>query len=237
MTAKTELHSAFVLLARPYRETSLLIDFITKDEGRISVIARGARRKKSNWKAILQPFISLTIGYGGKSELSILYSVEQNQQTSRLTGRALMCGFYVNELLQRVLHRHDPCSEIFNAYNETLQKLNSSSDEIVLRKFEKKLLYHLGYGLQITREAINQSPIVSTKHYYFTPHHGCTEFSQTNEDQVSVFSGEHLLAIADENLDDPDVLKSAKRLMRLAFQPLLGDKPLKSRELFVTFSG
>ncbi len=227
------LHSAFVLLARPYRETSLLIDFLTKDEGRISVIARGVRRKKSNWKAILQSFISLTISYGGKSDLGILYSVEQNQQTSRLQGRALMCGFYMNELLHRVLHRHDPCSEIFDAYIEALQNLNSSNDEIVLRKFEKKLLHELGYGLQIKYEVITHLPIESTKYYYFTPHHGCTEFSQAFDNQVSVFSGKHLSEIDQDNLDDPDVLKSAKRLMRLAFQPLLGDKPLKRRELFV----
>ncbi len=233
MTTKTQLHKAFVLLARPYRETSLLIDFITKDEGRISVIARGARRKKSNWKAILQPFISLTIGYGGKSDLATLYSVEQNQQTSRLSGCALMCGFYVNELLQRVLHRHDPCPEIFDAYADTLQKLTSDNNEIILRKFEKNLLHDLGYGLQIKHEVITHVPIELKKYYYFTPHHGCTEFSQVYENQVSVFLGEHLLAIDQDDFGHPDVLKSAKRLMRLAFQPLLGDKPLKSRELFV----
>ncbi len=232
----TNLQSAFVLLARPYRETSLLVDFLTESKGRVSAVARGARKSKSNWKAILQPFIALQINYSGQRELATLISVEQIPQDYHLKGRSLLCGFYLNEILQRVLHRHDPCLEIFTAYQMTLQRLQMGHEEITLRQFEKTLLNALGYGLQMTHDVENHSAIDRNKNYYFTPHHGCTEILDNSPVVLpyAVFSGEHLLAIANDQLDNRDVLNAAKRLMRLALQPLLGDKPLKSRELFMT---
>jgi DNA repair protein RecO (recombination protein O) len=235
MKKDINLQEAYVLHYRPYRETSLLVDLLTQYEGRICVIAKGARRPKSPFKGLLQPFISLEAAWVGRGDLPTLRVAEAYGELIKLSGNLSFSGFYLNELLMRVLHRHDSCERIFFLYKNTLKELSEDFNlEILLRKFERQLLDELGYGLQFSRDANTNQLIEEGGEYSFMPNNGFTLVSLAGSLQAkqTIFSGDHLLAIADNDYQDKEVLQSAKRLMRLALRPLLGDRPLKSRELF-----
>ena len=135
-----KLAPAYVLHARPFRETSLLLDVFTCDHGRISLIAKGAKRAKSTKSALLQPFSAITISWCGRSDLQTLTHVEARQVSKRLMGKALLCGLYINELLIKLLHRHDPYTRLFHAYEQLIKQLIETNDlEISLRVFELQL--------------------------------------------------------------------------------------------------
>lgn len=226
---RVSLQPAFVLHHRPYRETSMLVELFTKEHGRISVIARGVRTQKSRIRALIQPFVPLLVSWQGKTELMTLGSIETNQTPIMLKGDCLLSGFYLNELLMRVLHKHDPHPELYTIYHETLLELQSDQlQHKTLRLFEKNLLEALGYGLQL------QYDIEPEKYYCFFPEQGFKIY-QDNDDinQALIFPGKSLIALANETLADEESLRDAKRLMRLAFAPLLGSQPLHSRKLFI----
>lgn len=222
------LQPAFVLHHRPYRETSLIVDLLTKEHGRISAIARGVRTPKSRTRSLIQPFTPLLVSWQGKSELMTLTTIETNEAPYWLKGDCLLSGFYLNELLVRILHKHDPHPQIYTIYRNTLLELqNPQSIEKTLRIFEKKLLEELGYGLQL------QYDIHPEQQYCFISDQGFTIYQNEDIAQVRIFSGKSLLAFAAETLDTPDSLRDAKRLIRLALAPLLGQQSLHSRKLFV----
>jgi DNA repair protein RecO (recombination protein O) len=230
------LQKAYVLHARPYRETSLLVDLLSEGFGRVSVVARGVRRKKSSLKGLLEPFVLLEVSWFGRSELVTLKNAEAVGSSVRLTGKNLLSGMYVNELLTRVLHRHDPCAKVFAEYENIIAQLSCSQEiEINLRRFEKKLLQLIGYEIPLTHLADLNQPIVSEKDYLYTTdnHFVLLQNKVSANLKHRVFNGKCLLAFAADDYADNEVLRAAKRLMRLAFLPLLGGKPLKSRELFV----
>lgn len=228
------LQPAFVLHHRPYRETSLLLDVFTQDFGRISLIARGVRTSKSVLKALLQPFTSLIISWKGKSELMTLTSAEPSGLAFHLKGDCLLSGFYLNEILIRVLQKNDPHPILFETYQQTLAELQSPVlDQKILRYFEKKLLQELGYGLQLEHDIISAKPILADKYYQFLPELGfilCE--NNTHSTLGMLYSGRSLIALAKEQLDDPECLREIKRLMRIVLAPLLGAQPLHSRKLF-----
>lgn len=229
------LQPAFILHHRPYRETSVLLDLFTRDHGRVSAIARGVRQARSKWRSILQPFIPLMVSWQGRSELMTLSAAEPNGPTISLQGECLLSGLYLNEILLRLLQKHDPHPELYTIYHETLLELRSSRlEQKILRLFEKKLLDELGYGLQLTQEVLSGQSLQADKYYRFHPEHG---FELWNSEELSVlpvnvFSGKSLLALAVEQLDDAVCLRDAKRLMRLALTPLLGQGKIHSRRLF-----
>ncbi len=219
-----QLQPAYVLHTRPYRDTSLLIEALTSEHGRVSLVARGVRSARSKQRGLLQLFSPLLISWIGKGDLHTLTSVEQNGAASSLVGERLFSAMYVNELLMRLLHRYDPCTEIYESYALLLQQLmNAENEQKVLRLFEKKLLTELGYAFSF--DQINENDF-----YLFDHAHG---FTKAQREAAGCFSGSHLLAIARDKLDNREVLLVAKYLMRSAFAPLLGVKPLRSRELFV----
>lgn len=225
---RISLQPAFILHHRPYRETSLILDLLTQDYGRIALVARGVRTQRSPLRALLQPFRPLLISWQGKGELMTLISAESNGLPIQLRGECLLSGFYLNELLTRLLQKQDPHSQLYTIYQETLLELQQSQlEQKVLRLFEKNLLTQLGYGLQIEK-------IAAEEYYYFYPDQGFKACEEKNANSAMTFSGKNLLAFAAEQLDDQEVLRDAKRLMRLALNFLLGTKPLHCRELFAT---
>lgn len=238
---RISLQPAFVLHHRPYRETSLIVDLFTRDYGRIAVVAKGVRTPKSRIRACLQPFNPLLITWQGKSELLSLSGAEGNGVPLRLFGDCLLSAFYINELLVRVLHKYDPHPKLYTIYQETLIELHHFKEGKLgllrtLRIFEKKLLEELGYGLQLQYDISNGKPLIENQNYFFIPEQGF----QALEDSLSshrqhhwTFLGKSLLAFATEQLNDADCLRDAKRLMRLAIAPLLGNAPLHSRKLFI----
>ncbi|MBB72638.1 MAG: DNA repair protein RecO [Legionellales bacterium] len=232
MAVPEPLATAYVLHTRPYRDTSLLVEFFTASKGRLCAVAKGARRAKSPWRSLLQPFTPLLIDTVGKHELVTLRTAEPSSMQHPLTGTGLLSGIYLNELLMRLLHRYDPHERLFQHYQQTLAQLGQDSDIATsLRRFEWQLLQEIGYGLQL--HLANQQPVQAEQHYVFDLHTGLRATELTTTINATIYRGKDLLAIEAGDFTAPEVLRSAKRLMRQVFTELLGDKPLKSRELFV----
>jgi DNA repair protein RecO (recombination protein O) len=236
------LQPAFILQQRKYRETSLIIDALTRDFGRISLLAKGVRKAKSKTAGLLQPFVPLIISYVGKAELKTLTDVECRtgsrpvrgihsipgdiiQPFSEIKGLALYCGFYINELVSCFLHKYDPHPEVFAHYQDCLSSLTESSKiEAALRMFEFDLMDSVGYGLQLERDG-NEKPIDPLKKYLFTVGQGPVESVDGQ------FSGKTLQAISLREFTDPQVLSEAKILMRTVIDVYLQGKQLKSRSV------
>jgi len=224
MKSRVTLHPVFILHTRPFRDTSLLIDALSMDHGRISLLARGVRTTKTKLRGILQPFVPLLMSWSGNTELVSMSKVEAVGLPYHLKAKALISGFYLNELIMRLLHRYDPHPHLYSAYEQALIGLQDNQNaERVLRLFEKSLLTELGYGLQ--------SNIMADEWYRFIPGQGLIQCSASPSENI--FSGKNLLALLAEISDEAEVLYDAKRLMRLVLQSLLGERVLKSRELFV----
>ncbi len=223
------LQPAYVLHARPYRETSLIVDLLLPDSGRVSAVARGVNRSRSNLRALLQPFNPLLVSYFGKAELKTLKTAERSGAPLRLRGDALFSALYLNELLARVMRTQDHCQVIFSAYEIALQQLRAAGAiEKPLRHFELLLLEQLGYAIPFPDAASDPAAL-----YYYTDAGYFEPLGQaTPETAARCFQGADLIAIAAGSLEDGASLRVAKRLLRLALAPLLGDRPLRSRELF-----
>lgn len=227
-----QLQTGHVLHTRAYRESSLMLDVFTRDQGRSVLVAKGARRAKSPWRGLLQPFRPLLLSWSGGGEVQTLIGAEPDGLAWPLAGRGLLSGFYVNELVMRLLQRHDPHPALYPAYLAVLKGLaQAGREEPTLRVFEKRLLDALGYGLVLERESGSGRPIEFSGQYRYLPEQGPVPADLADGLGIAV-SGATLLALAGERLDAPDCLRQAKRLMRQALGPYLGDKPLKSRSLF-----
>jgi DNA repair protein RecO (recombination protein O) len=233
---REQQQSAFVLHQRNYSETSLLLEVYTRRHGRVGLIAKGARRPSSKVRGVLKPFQPLLLGYSGRGELMVLTGAETDGPDVELLGTALYCGFYLNELLMRLLHRHDPHEALYDRYGAALEGLrNNSSYEAVLRVFEKHLLSELGYGLMLEREGDSRDPVVADAIYDYLLERGPVRVQHPELSprlHGARVRGASLLALAAEQLEDNTVLREVKALMRAALAPHLGDKPLHSRRLF-----
>lgn len=229
-----DLTKTFVLHTRAFRETSLIVEFFTLEVGKVAAVARSARGPKSRFKGLLQAFSPLLISYSGRGDLLNLRSLELTAAPYDLTGKSLFSAMYINELLMRLLPRYDPLPALFDCYQQLLVNLSGDQNtEALLRCFEKNLLSLLGYGLLLEQEADTEHDIDPAGYYLLDPQVGPLRVPHPDRDH-HVFLGESLLALAAEKLDDKYVLRDAKKIMRLAFSSLLGAKPLKSRELFIT---
>lgn len=226
---------AFVLHSRPYSETSLLLDFFTEGEGKIRLLAKGARRNRSPLRGCLQPFTPLLIRWGGKGEIKTLINADPVSLALPLSGTVLYSGLYLNELTARVLEFGTPYSALFFDYLSCLQVLAGSerTPESALRQFELALLSYLGYGVDFLHCAGSGEPVSDTMTYRYREEKGF--IGSLVIDQFS-FTGKQLKALASRDFPDADTLKAAKRFTRMALKPYLGGKPLKSRELFRKFT-
>ncbi len=226
------LRPAYVLHRRPYRETSLLVELLTRDEGRVGVVARGARRRRG--AAPLEPFVELLVRWGGRGELGQLHGAESVGVGPRLSGAALYSGFYLNELLLRLLRRHDPHPEVYTCYAATLAELGACAPgriEALLRLFECRLLEASGYGLELRAEAAGGAPLEPGALYRYELERGPVPAVDSARDGLLVH-GHALLALADGTLAAPRDLRELKPLLRGALAPHLGTRPLASRALF-----
>ena len=225
------LNHAFVLHTRQYRESSVIVEFFTLEQGRLSAMARGAKRPKSQTRALLQPFLPLRVSFGGRGDLATLTHIEMQHSDLSLQGRGVIYGFYLNELLMRVLLPAEEMPSLFEAYQQTLLGLAAElTVEPLLRYFELQLLQELGYGLDLEYDVDNH-PITAEHHYHFDGkgHFIFTESVQSKDHYV--FEGESLVQLRQQQLAQGQALRDCKVLMRLALAPLLGTKPLKTREL------
>jgi len=216
---------AFLIHRRMYQGSSLLLDFFTKDSGRLRLIARGARKSKTS----LQMFQCLSISFKGKGELKSLSQWEVDDQPRRLLGDDLILAMYANELILRLLPENDEYPETFNSYWTFLANLNaldSSDKEYALRNFENQMLEDLGYGLDFSFD-INDEHIKEDLQYEFIEHQGF------NKNINGAIPGKTLVSLSkQETITDPIQLTILKKMNRKRLKSLLGDKPLKSKELF-----
>ena len=229
--ARQESREAFVLHSYPYRETSLLVDVFARGFGRVSMVARAARSPRSALRGVLLAFQPLALSWFGKGEVRTLARAEWLGGHPRLQGDALMCGFYLNELLIRLLPREDPHDALFARYGEALQQLACVSDTApALRSFERALLKELGYAMTLERDSASGRAVDPAKSYRYDPERGPIEANGGGGD--SVVSGRTLLDMARDDYADPLTQQQAKVLMRALLDHRLENQPLKSRRIF-----
>ena len=234
-----EPDEGFLLHARPFRDTSLIGEFFLRRHGRVSILYKHLKKEgKAGAKArLLQPFAPLAVTFDGQNELKAGRMLEPAGAAFFLTGKALFSGLYLNELLVRLLQREESAEALFENYRLALLRLQDSVDEITLRRFEQQLLQEMGYGLVLDSD-VSGELLAPDTWYLYEADTGFIPLPQQPTDPARArlsFRGAHLLEIRQEQYEDTAVRSDAKRLSRLALAPHLGDKPLKSRELFAAF--
>ena len=229
---RIDLEPAYVLHARPWRDTSMLVEAFSRGHGRLGLIARGARRPKSRMRGLLQPFVPLLLSWRGRGELATLSGAEADGALAPLAGSVAIVGFYVNELVLRFLHRHDPEPTLFDHYRTAIERIADTDDpEPVLRIFEKRLLQAVGYALELEREVHSGIAIEPDGRYRYTADRGPEPWSSGPWPGVPV-TGSTLLALAREQLTDRRALREAKHLMRSIIDEHCGGRVLASRKLW-----
>jgi DNA repair protein RecO (recombination protein O) len=228
MKRRAELEPGFVLHSYPYKETSLIVEVFSRRFGRVGLLARGARRPRSAMRGVLLAFQPLRLTWTATAELGTLMAVEWGGGQKMLSGIALMCGFYVNELLLRLLPRDDAHEALFDAYASALGRLAAGEAQAgVLRGFERRMLAELGYAPVLDRDATNGAAIEPGKHYAYEADRGPVEARRQDGD--SVISGRTLLDMAADDYDDARTREEARRLMRALIADRLGGQALHTR--------
>lgn len=222
---------AFVLHSYPYRETSLVLEVFSREHGRVALVARGARRPRSVLRGLLMGFQPLALSWFGKHELRTLHRAEWQGGQPQLQGKALLCGFYLNELLLNLMVRDDPHERLFDYYRLALQRLAGEEDHAaILRCFEKYMLQELGYALSLEHEAGGGRPIDAIAQYRYVVEHGAVPLQHALPGGL-VVRGKTLLDMAADDYRDPLSAQQSKLLMRALLNHHLGGKVLHTREL------
>lgn len=223
---------AFVLHSYPYKETSLIVDLFTRDYGRIAVVAKGAKRPLSKLRGVLQTFQPLSVSWSGKSELRTLIDAEWVGGMLPLERTALLCGFYLNELLVKLLARDDAHRALFDHYVATLNELaHGEPAQIALRKFERALLKETGVAADLSRCTLSRAPVEAAVDYVVDPERGAR--TAHSADIWPVVSGKTLLDMESENYADPLTQAQSKQLMRFLLAHHLGGVPLNTRQILI----
>jgi DNA repair protein RecO (recombination protein O) len=234
--SRVDAELAFVLHSYPFRESSLLVELFSRTRGRIAVLAKGARRPRSALRGQLLAFQPLVVGWAGKGEVRTLMRAEWRGGHPLLAGEALLCGFYLNELLLRLLPREDAHNALFDAYGDTLAGLGRGlAFAPLLRTFEKRLLKELGYALTLDRDAATGAALDPEVLYRYEPERGpiaADPDAAAGAESGHLFAGRALLEIAREDYRDPRTLLQGKLLMRLLINHRLEQRPLMSRRIF-----
>ncbi len=235
---RIDLEAVFLLHARPYRESSQLIDVFAQNHGRVGLVARGSRRPKSRWKSILRPFQPMHMSWSGRGTLQTLRAAEATSPPLPFTGMHLMAGYYMNELLIALLHRCDPHPDLFAHYGAALATLAAGEElEPTLRRFELALLAETGYGLVTDCDAAEGQPLRSDHWYEYFVDQGPVPVADDRASGALVFRGADLTAIGNGEFDRPERLSLAKRLLREKLDWCLGGRPLKTRQVIASMHG
>ena len=222
----------FVLHRRPFSETSLLVDLFSREYGRLTVIAKGARQRKSQVRGVLRPFGLITLGWSGKGEVKTLTQCESPGPAFNLRRRRLFCGYYLNELLLKFLHRYDPHETLFDFYQAAVMKLAQGvDDEAVLRVFEKQLMNEAGYGLQLERDQDSGTAVKAGMIYRYLPGVGAFPDKPGRNEGILVH-GSSMIALQTETGFDERARLELKQLNRSVLRILLEGLPLLSRAVY-----
>jgi DNA repair protein RecO (recombination protein O) len=223
----------FVLHSYPHRETSLIIDVLTRDHGRLALVAKGAKRPHSALRGVLQTFQPLALSWSGKSEVRTLTGAEWVGGMLPLAGDALLCGFYVNELLVKFCGREDPHPQLFQHYVLTLARLAHDEPAVqVLRSFERVLLRETGYAMALNR-TVARKTVLPEGRYVFDPERGVREASDDLPAQWPVIAGQTLLDMEADDYHRAQTVAQSKTLMRFLLNTYLGGTPLATRQILI----
>ena len=210
--------------SKPYRESSALVQMFTRDYGRVAGVFNGARRRKGA-QAALQTFNEVEVGYSGKGGLVTLSQVDV-VRSHALHGDDLAGGFYLFELLARLLKEHDPHPQLFAVVKLVLAGLaEPGSPAVPLRLFERRLLEELGFGLDLARDSAG-NPVDPQRFYQVDPYEGVTTAPSSGG-----WPGRVLIDIAGDRYDQAEIRTAAREIFAALLAPHLGDAPLASRAL------
>jgi DNA repair protein RecO (recombination protein O) len=229
-----QLEPAYLLHHYAWRDSSRILELMTRSQGRVSVFARAARRGGSTLPATLQPFGELLVSWTSRGDAGQLTGAERVRAPAALAGDHLMSAFYANELLIKLLPRHDPHPALFDAYAALLAQLHDGAGHPArpLRLFEKRLLDELGWGLSLESDAGDGSPLQPLRSYRYRIDGGPEVIDGVAEGAL-IFSGASLLSLAREELGDERSLADARRLLRAALDQCLDGRPLRTREVLI----
>jgi len=229
MRQRVDNEPAYVLHTHPWKETSLIVEAFTEGHGRVALMARGARRAHAALRTRLLAFQPMGLSWSGKGALKTLYGAEWQGGALQLSGRALICGFYVNELILKLLPLEDPHARLYRSYEQALPALAAAQDpQPVLRRFELALLTELGYAQTLDR-TVEGEAVRAEEHYGYAFGQGVVKDVRT---QITC-SGKTLLDMAAGDFTDARTLAQSKQLMRALINHYLGDKPLYTRQLLL----
>jgi DNA repair protein RecO (recombination protein O) len=222
---------AFLLHTRAYRESSVLLEMLTRAHGRVGLIYKGVKRSHKR-TAQLQPFCRLSLAWSGRGELYTLTILEVSRASGLTTSRLKICGLYLNELIMNFVPRNSPSEELYDRYESTLAELSSGADiETLLRRFELYLLQVSGFGPQLEHEAASDQRINPESYYYYDNERGPVLSPSDAAYSQSVISGRTLLALKTSQVPDATSAKESKRLLRGIIDYQLRGKSLMSREI------
>ncbi len=228
---RVQQQPGYILHHRPFRDNSQILDIVTRDHGKIAVVARGSRGSKSRLAGVLRPFLPLRISWVGKSDMGTLTGAESAGPPAGMVGDAIFSAYYVNELLLHFLHRHDPQPEIFALYEEVIKALLITDNiAAALRSFELEFLSLLGYAVNLDHEAGSRNPLKIDQDYEYRMEQGPVLIER---DGPLVFKGAVFKEIAEQRFEKPDILRAANRLLREIIGFHLGGKELKSRKVLM----
>jgi DNA repair protein RecO (recombination protein O) len=234
LRSKVDGQPAFVLHTIPFRETSLIVEVFSRDFGRLALLARGARRPRSAIRGLLMAFQPLELAWAGKGEVLTLIKAEWQGGQPLLTGEALFCGYYLNELLMNLLPREDAHERLFASYAEMLLCLAADPagkvSEADLRRFEKALLQELGYGLTLDRDSEGRA-LQADADYIYRMEEGAVLLSD-DQDTAPAVRGKTLLDLASDDFSDARSRVESKRLMRTLMAYYLSGVELETRKIF-----
>ncbi len=252
---------AYVLHTYPYRETSLILQVWTQKHGRMGLVAKGARRPKSAHRSLLVPFQALAIDWFGRGELRTLKTAEPAAPATPLSGQSLLSAFYLNELLLKLTHRDDPHEGLFEAYDIAIGELRRLSKtgarppfspdaragslpendglppvfpniEVVLRRFELRMLQELGYAVELAREARTGEPIDPRREYWYVVERGPVAAEGEGAIANAVrLRGLTLIDLERGRFEEAATVAQAKQLMRLLINHSLNGQELATRAL------
>lgn len=226
---RIQLAPAYILHHRPYRDTSRILEVMSRDHGRLSVFARGVRGPKAKLASVLQPFQLVLLSWTGRGEAVQLTGAESAGTAAPVPAAALMASFYLNELLLKLITRHDPLPPLFDDYHGTLDELKAGRPlEPALRIFEKRLLEALGYGLDLSSEAQSGRPIDPAEYYHFRPAQG---LYPTVAEAAGALCGRSLISLGRERLESERELEDARRLLAAALAQCLEGRELQTRQV------
>ena len=225
---------AFILHTYPYKETSVIAETFTETAGRVAMVAKGARRPRSELRGVLHAFQPLTLSWAGTGELKTLVKAEWHGGLALPTGAALLCGFYLNELLLKLLPREDPHAALWSDYASALRALTEDSrataQAATLRRFELRLLAALGYALPLERDVDSGVPVEATERYHYRYDRGPTLAAEPGA-RWPVVRGATLIALATASYPNAETAAEAKRLMRGVLDHYLEERRIFSRRV------